>query len=369
MSDTEDVLFQPFVLGALQLPNRVLMAPLTRSRAKQPGDVPWELNATYYAQRAGAGLIIAEATQVSPQGKGYAFTPGIYSDEQVQGWRKVTSAVHQRDGRIVLQLWHVGRISHPALQPDGQKPVAPSAIKAAGAQTFIDQNSGMVDVPEPRALTRHEIPAIVDQYRHAAENARRAGFDGVEIHAANGYLIDQFIRSKSNIRTDDYGGSIQNRLRFPLMVVEAVVDVWGGQRTGIRLSPTGTFNDMHDDDPVATYGMLAKRLNESGIAYVEVVEDSFQGNEMAGRPEAVIDAIRSAFSGVYIGNGNYTAGEARKRIEAGLCDLVSFGRPFISNPDLPERLRRGARLNEYDPNTFYGGDEHGYTDYPVLGAG
>ena len=366
MPDVKDFLFSPYTLGDLQLPNRVIMAPLTRSRAKQPGDIPWELNATYYAQRASAGLIIAEATQISPQGKGYAFTPGIHSDEQVKGWRKVTSAVHDKGGLIVLQLWHVGRISRPELQPNGQQPVAPSAIKPEGAQTFIDENSGMVDILEPRALTTAEIPSVVDQFRHAAENAKRAGFDGVEIHGANGYLIDQFIRSRSNRRSDDYGGSIENRLRFPRMVVEAVVGVWGGQRTGIRLSPTGTFNDMHDDDPVATYGALGRHLNDSGIAYIEVVEDSFQGNEVKGRPESVINAIRSAFTGTYIANGNYTADEARKRIQAGLCDLVSFGRPFISNPDLPKRLRLGAPLNEYDPNTFYGGDEHGYTDYPVL---
>ena len=366
MPEAQDVLFRPVALGDLHLPNRVIMAPLTRSRARQPGDVPWELNATYYAQRANAGLIIAEATQVSPQGKGYAFTPGIYSDEQVEGWRKVTSAVHHEGGHIFLQLWHVGRISRPELQPNGQKPVAPSAIKPEGAQTFIDATSGMVDVLEPRALRSDEIPGIVDQFRRAAENAKRAGFDGVEIHGANGYLIDQFIRSKTNLRSDIYGGSIENRIRFPMMVVDAVVEVWGGQRTGIRLSPTGTFNDMHDDDPVATFGTLASHLNDRGIAYTEVVEDSFQGNEVEGRPESIINAIRSGFTGAYIGNGNYTADEARRRIHAGLCDLVSFGRPFISNPDLPERFRQGASLNEYDSTTFYGGDEHGYTDYPAL---
>jgi len=366
MPEERDVLFRPFTLGDLHLPNRVIMAPLTRSRAQQPGDLPWELNATYYAQRANAGLIIAEATQVSPQGKGYAFTPGIYSDEQVEGWRKVTSAVHHEGGRIILQLWHVGRISRPELQPNGQKPVAPSAIKPEGAQTFIDEKSGMVDILEPRALTADEIPGIVDQFRRAAENAKRAGFDGVEIHGANGYLIDQFIRSKTNLRSDAYGGSIENRISFPMMVVDAVVGVWGGQRTGIRLSPTGTFNDMHDDDPVATFGVLASHLNDSGIAYIEIVEDSFQGNAVEGRPESIVNAIRSGFTGTYIGNGNYTADEARKRIHAGLCDLVSFGRPFISNPDLPERFRQGASLNEYDSKTFYGGDEQGYTDYPAL---
>ena len=366
MAEAKDVLFSAFTLGDLVLPNRVLMSPLTRSRSKQPGDIPWGLNATYYAQRAGAGLILAEATQVSPQGKGYAFTPGIYSSAQVDGWRSVTDAVHAAGGLIYLQLWHVGRISRPELQPNGELPVAPSAIKPEGAMTFIDEHSGLVDVLEPRALSHEEIPSVVEQFREGAENAKRAGFDGVEIHGANGYLLDQFIRSRSNRRDDEYGGSIDNRLRFPLMVVDSVVDVWGGDRTGIRVSPTGTFNDMHDDDPVATYGTLARELGNRGVAYVEVVEDSFQGNAIKGRPEAVIQAIRGNFQGAYIANGNYTADEARQRIQAGKCDLVSFGRPFISNPDLPERFRRGAKLNDYDENTFYGGDEHGYTDYPAL---
>jgi len=366
MSGEKDALFNPFTLGDLVLPNRVLMSPLTRSRSKQPGDIPSEMNATYYAQRAGAGLIFAEATQVSPQGKGYAFTPGIHSSAQVDGWRLVTDAVHAAGGRIYLQLWHVGRISRPELQPDGQLPVAPSAIKPEGAMTFTDAHSGMVEVLQPRALSHEEIPSLVEQFRKGAENAKRAGFDGVEIHGANGYLLDQFMRSKSNRRDDEYGGSIDNRLRFPLMVVDAVIDVWGCERTGIRVSPTGTFNDMHDDDPVATYSALARELGDRGLAYIEVVEDSFQGNAVAGRPEAVIQAIRGNFQGAYIANGNYTADEARQRIGAGKCDLVSFGRPFIANPDLPERFRKGAGLNDYDEETFYGGDERGYTDYPAL---
>ena len=366
MTEQADLLCQTFTLGDLQLPNRIVMAPLTRSRSKQPGDIPWELNATYYAQRASAGLILSEATQVSPQGKGYAFTPGIHSEAQVAGWRKVTSAVHDAGGRIYLQLWHVGRISRPELQPEGQQPVAPSAIKPKGALTFIDAQSGLVEVLEPRALLTEEIPGIVEQFRQGAMNAKQAGFDGVEIHAANGYLLDQFIRSKSNQRKDEYGGSIENRLRLPLMVVDAVVDVWGVERTGIRVSPTGTFNDMHDDDPVATYGIFAKQLNSKGIAFIEVVEDSFQGNASDGRPEEVIRAIQENFKGAYIGNGNYSAEEARKRIKAGQADLVSFGRHYISNPDLPKRFQVGAELNDYDEDTFYGGDEHGYTDYPAL---
>jgi len=366
MFEEKNVMYHPFTLGNLQLPNRVLMAPLTWSRSKQPGDIPWELNATYYAQRTSAGLIFSEATQVSPQGKGYAFTPGIYSETQVEGWRKVTTAVHDAGGRIYLQLWHVGRISRPELQPDGQQPVAPSAIKPEAAQTFIDEQSGLVEVLVPRALSTEEIPSVVEQFRQGAINAKRAGFDGVEIHGANGYLLDQFIRSKSNRRTDEYGGSIDNRLRFPLMVVDAVVDVWGIDRTGIRVSPTGTFNDMHDDDPVATYGAFAKELDDRGIAFIEVVEDSFQGNAVTGRPEAVIQVIRKNFKGAYIANGNYSAEEARKRIDLGMCDLVTFGRFFISNPDLPKRFREGTALNDYEEGTFYGGDEHGYTDYPTL---
>lgn len=366
MADSHDPLFNPFKLGDLTLPNRIVMAPLTRSRAAQPGDIPNELNAAYYRQRASAGLIIAEATQVSPQGKGYAFTPGIHSEAQVEGWRKVTDAVHEAGGRIHLQLWHVGRISHPDLQPNGELPVAPSAIKPKGAQTFVSAQSGMVDVPEPRALRAEEIPGIVEQFRIGAQNAKAAGFDGVEIHAANGYLLDQFLRTGSNTRTDEYGGSVDNRLRFPMMVVEAVAGVWGAECTGIRVSPTGSFNDMRDDDPVTTYAAFAKRLDEVGLAYIEVVEDSFQGNLEQGRPQAVIDAIGANFSRAYIGNGRYGADEARQRLREGQCDLVSFGRPFISNPDLPERFRRGAELNRWDDSTFYGGDERGYIDYPSL---
>ncbi|OOC09963.1 alkene reductase [Thioalkalivibrio halophilus] len=366
MTKHDDALFRPYVLGPLELPNRVLMSPLTRSRAGQPGDVPTDLNAEYYAQRADAGLIISEATQVSPQGKGYAFTPGIHSQEQVEGWRKVTEAVHGAGGRIQAQLWHVGRISRPELQPDGQKPVAPSAIQPEGAYTFISAESGMVEVLEPRALELDELPGIVEQYRQGARNAKAAGFDGVQIHAANGYLLDQFIRSGSNHRTDAYGGSVENRIRLPLEVVRAVIEIWGPERVGIRVSPTGSFNGMHDDDPLATYSAFAEALDATGIAYIEVVEDSFQGNHESGRPESIIDAIRARFSHTYIGNGAYTAEEARQRIDAGRCDLVTFGRPFIANPDLPERFRQGAPLNEWNEATFYGGDEHGYTDYPAL---
>ena len=274
--------------------------------------------------------------------------------------------MHAAGGRMHAQLWHVGRISHPELQPGGDLPVGPSAIKPEGSQVFISAESGMVDIPTPRALEADELPGVVDQYRKGAENAREAGFDGVEIHAANGYLLDQFIRSDSNHRTDEYGGSVENRLRFPMMVVEAVKEIWPAARIGIRVSPTGSFNSMHDEDPQSTYRALARKVNEAGLAYIEMVEDSFQGNHEKGRPESVIDAIREEFSGVYIGNGAYTREEAMERIESGRCDLVSFGRPIIANPDLVERFRRNAPLNEWDQSTFYGGDERGYTDYPTL---
>lgn len=366
MTRHTDILFEPFFLGDMKLPNRVLMSPLTRSRATQPGDVPNDMNVEYYRQRAGAGLIIAEATQVSPQGKGYAFTPGIHSEAQIEGWRRVTDAVHEEGGRIILQLWHVGRISHPELQPNGDAPVAPSAIKPEGAKTYLSADSGMVEIPTPRALALEEMPDIVEQFRQGAENAKRAGFDGVEVHTANGYLLDQFLKSGSNHRDDAYGGSLDNRLRLPLEVVEAVVDVWGADRVGVRVSPTGSFNAMEDADPVATFGAFAGRLDALGIAFIEVVEDSFQGNHATGRPDAVIEAIQKAFTRAYIGNGAYTAEEARERIAAGKTDLVTFGRPFIANPDLPERFRRSASLNEWDDSTFYGGDERGYIDYPSL---
>ncbi|KAA8982881.1 alkene reductase [Halospina sp. K52047b] len=366
MTNGDNVLFEPFTLGDLELPNRIIMAPLTRARASQPGDVPSDMNARYYAQRASAGLIFSEATQVSQQGQGYAYTPGIYTPEQIAGWRKVTDAVHAAGGRMHAQLWHVGRISHPELQPNGELPVAPSAIKPEGSQVFISADSGMVDIPTPRALEADELPGIVEQYRQGAENAREAGFDGIEIHAANGYLLDQFIKSGSNHRTDDYGGSVENRLRFPMMVVEAVKQVWPAARIGIRVSPTGSFNSMFDADPHSTFRTLARKVQEAGLAYIEVVEDSFQGNHENGRPESVIDAIREEFTGAYIGNGAYSRNEAIERINAGRCDLASFGRPIIANPDLVERFRQDAPLNEWDASTFYGGDERGYTDYPTL---
>ncbi len=356
-------LHESLTVGAITLPNRVLMAPLTRARSAQPGDIPQAINATHYAQRASAGLIIAEASQISPQGKGYAFTPGIYSAEQVEGWRLVTDAVHEAGGRIFLQLWHVGRVSHVDLQPNGADPVAPSAIRSP-AQTIISATSGRVDVSMPRALETDEIPGIVEQYRSAAQNAKDAGFDGVEIHGANGYLLDQFSRTGTNKRTDAYGGSLENRLRLPLEVADAVVGVWGADRVGYRISPTGDFNGMSDDNPAQTFSTLATALSDRGLAYLHVVEE-FRGST---RDEAILDPIREAFKGVYIANGGYTAATAQERISSGKADAIAFGALFIANPDLPERLRLGADLNEPDPSTFYGGDEKGYNDYPFLEA-
>ena len=290
---THDVLLSPLTLGELVLPNRVLMAPLTRSRAKQPGDVPWALNAEYYTQRASAGLIVAEAAQVSAQGKGYAFTPGLHTDEQMEGWRLVTDAVHAAGGRIFIQLFHAGRIGHVDLHPEGEPPVAPSAIPAR-SKTFVSATSGMIDVSPPRALELDEIPDIVAQWRRAAERAKAAGFDGVEIHGASGYLLDQFTRDGTNQRTDDYGGSLENRLRLPLEVASAIADVWGPERVGYRVSPLSTFNDMADADPTTTFGTLAERLSFLGLGYLHVQEAAFGQTRLLGMTfVAVFDQKRA----------------------------------------------------------------------------
>ena len=352
-------LFSPFALGDLALPNRVVMAPMTRNRAG-PGNVPGALAAEYYTQRAGAGLIVTEATQVSPQGVGYPGTPGIHSDAQVAGWREVTDAVHRAGGRIFLQLWHVGRISHPSLQPDGALPVAPSAIAAAGeAFTACGPQPFVV----PRALETSEIPGIVAQFEAGAGRARAAGFDGVEIHGANGYLIDQFLRDGTNRRTDRYGGSLANRARFLLEVTEAVAGVWGARRVGVRLSPRGDFNSMHDSDPRATFGHAALALSTFGLAYLHIVEP------VGSLPEgtaALAPDLKEAFGGPLMLNGGYTRPLAEAALARGEADLVSFGSSFLANPDLPLRLARNAPLNPPDPATFYGGDQRGYTDYPTL---
>lgn len=358
-------LFQPLQLGQLTLPNRVLMSPLTRSRAKQPGDIPEQLNATYYSQRASAGLIFTEATQISPQGKGYAATPGIYSLEQIRGWHLVTDAVHQAGGRIYLQLWHVGRISHRALQPNGALPVAPSAIKP-DAKTYIEIGKPKVEIPQPHALEIMEIPGIVEQYRQAAKNAMDAGFDGVELHAGYGYLIDQFLRDSTNKRDDKYGGSLENRLRFPLEVIEAIIEVWGAEKVGVRIAPTVSVNDIYDTEPMKTFTTFADRLNDFKVSFLEVVEQRPGQEEMHPQSEEISAALRHTFKGVYIANGGYNKEKAITRISEGKADAITFGRLFLANPDLPKRLRLDAKLNLPDSTTFYGGDARGYIDYPSL---
>jgi N-ethylmaleimide reductase len=359
MTRTADPLFQPIAYGAIAAPNRIVMAPLTRTRANSE-DAVHELQATYYAQRATAGLIISEATHISPQGKGYAGAPGIYSDAQVAGWRKVTAAVHAAGGRMMLQLWHVGRVSHPSLQPGGALPVAPSAIGFGGHAFTYD---GPQDFVTPRALETDEIPGIIADYVHAAENAKAAGFDGVEIHSANAYLLDQFLRDGTNKRTDRYGGPIENRARLTLEVTDAVVKVWGADRVGIRLSPSLTIHEMSESDPAALFGYVAGELGKRGLAYLHVVEPS----DPRGSPDdRLIDPIilRKAFGGAYIGNGSYTGDRARNAITHGLIDAASFGRPFISNPDLPRRLAENLPFNPLNADRLYGGGGDGYTDYP-----
>lgn len=349
-------LFTSIELGGYTLPNRLVMAPLTRNRAGA-GNVPTPLNATYYGQRASAGLIISEASQVSPQGIGYPGTPGIHNRDQVEGWKRVTQAVHDKGGRIFLQLWHVGRISHPSLQPGGALPVAPSAIRPAGEAITA---GGLQPFVTPRALDTDEIGGIVEQYRAAAVNGLAAGFDGIEIHAANGYLIDQFLRDGTNRRTDRYGGSPENRARFLLEVTDAVVGVWGGRRVGVRFSPVGKFNDMADSDPQRLFEYAARALNPFGLAYLHGVEMDADGRNFDFR------SLRRAFRGLYIANTGYTREKAGAALAAGDADLVAFGTLFIANPDLPARFRQGAPLNVPDQATFYGGDSRGYIDYPFL---
>ncbi|MBV6631559.1 MAG: alkene reductase [Alphaproteobacteria bacterium] len=354
-------LFEPLKLGGIDVLNRVLMAPLTRNRA-HPDGTPAEMAIEYYRQRAGAGLIFTEATQVSAMGKGYINTPGIYTDGHAAAWKKITDAVHEAGGKIAIQLWHVGRISHSSLLPNNAKPYAPSAI-AAKSQTFIE--TGMVDVSEPQAITVEEIKATVAEYRHAAELAKQAGFDAIEIHSANGYLIDQFIRDGSNKRTDEYGGPIENRIRFLKEVTEAVLEVWPADKVGFRLSPTGGFNDMSDSDPAATFSAVAKAMNAYGLAFLHMVEE-FPGEESSAEDQAVNKAVREAWTGAYIANGGFDAAKADAAVASGAADAVAFGRPFISNPDLPKRIAKGASLTEPDQTTFYGGDGKCYTDYPTL---
>ncbi len=359
---TDQTLFSPLKVGAFALPNRIVMAPLTRNRARAEDDTPYEIHATYYAQRATAGLLITEASQISPEGKGYAWTPGIYSPAQVAGWKKVTQAVHAAGGRIVIQLWHVGRVSHTSLQVDGAAPVAPSAI-AAGGKTF--DGKGFVETSTPRALETAEIARVLDDYRHATRSAREAGFDGVEIHAANGYLIHQFLADGSNKRTDAYGGSLENRVRFLTEVIGAVVGEWDAGHVGIRLSPFSNANGVTDSDPMATFGLAVDRINDAGLAYLHMVEGQTGGlRDLA--PGLSIAALRKRFAGVYMANNGYDRKLAMEAVASGAADLIAFGKPYIANPDLVARLRRDAPLNTPDQSTFYGGGEKGYTDYPTL---
>ena len=362
MPTDASVLFKPLKVGDTEITNRIVMAPLTRNRATHSNDAPNDLNVEYYTQRAGAGLIVTEATQISRQGQGYIYTPGIYSEAQIDGWTKVVKAIHAAGGKVFLQAWHVGRISHTSLQPDGGKPVAPSAIQAEGVKTYIE--TGMVDVSEPRALETDEMAGIVDDYRKAFENVKRVGFDGVEIHGANGYLLDEFMKSDTNKRSDNYGGSVENRCRLTLEVVDAAISVLGKGRVGIRLSPA-PVQGAGDADPQATFGYLATELGRRGIAYIHVIEGVTQTNR-----DAAVDwvKLREAFGGTYIANNLYDREMAIEAVTAGRVDAVCFGRAFISNPDLPERLRTGASLTQDHKDTWYGGDAKGYTDYPRLDA-
>jgi N-ethylmaleimide reductase len=369
--DTEP-LFRPYRLGPFNLPHRVVMAPLTRSRARQPGNVPDALAACYYAQRASAALIVSEATQVSMQGQGYAWTPGIHSREQVEAWRRVTEAVHQECGLIFNQLWHVGRISHPALQPDNMLPVAPSAITPEG-KAFIANERGegeLVPFVRPRALDIEEMPYIVRQYQRAAKNAQAADFDGIEIHAANGYLIDQFIETGTNRRSDSYGGPVDNRARLLFEVAEALMPIWGPDRIGVRLSPLGKLNDISDGDPETTFGTIAERLSDYGFAYLHIVNPALEqmqkGEEPDPRALQMVDLIRQKYKGTLMVAGGFDRGSAGRWLREGRADLTAFGRKFLANPDLPERLRTRAPLNADDPTTYYGGGAKGYTDYPSL---
>jgi N-ethylmaleimide reductase len=356
-------LFSSAKIGPYQLSHRVVMAPLTRMRS-DPGDIPSDLMVEYYSQRTSkGGLIISEATPVSIRGYGYAGAPGIYSDSQIAGWRRVTDAVHANGGRMFLQLWHVGRQSHTDLQPNGEAPVAPSAIAAEG---YAYTKQGEVPFSMPRALALDEIPGIIEEFRSGAERALRAGFDGVEIHGANGYLPDQFLQDGTNKRTDEYGGPIENRARLLLEITEAAISIWGADRVGVRLSPNSTYGSMSDSDPTATFGYAARQLDRLGVAYLHLIEPRIKGIEEIAKGQAPIAArqLRQKFRRILIAAGGFNGESAAAIVAAGDADLVAFGRHFIANPDLPERLRRKLPLNRYDRSTFYGGDGRGYVDYP-----
>jgi len=349
-------LFSAVTVGNLTLENRMVMAPMTRNRAAE-GNIPQQMNVDYYRQRASAGLIITEASQVSEYGIGYPMTPGIHNEQQAAGWKNIITAVHQQGGRIFIQLWYCGRISHPDLLPDHQLPVAPSALKPEGeAFTF----EGMKPFVEPHALEINEIRDIVAQYKHAAQMAKLAGFDGIEVHAANGYLIDQFLRDGSNQRNDEYGGSAENRMRFLNQVLDAVLEVWDSSSVGVRLSPENSFNSMSDSNPQQHFSYFISELNGRNLAYIHLLE----GDMMSGVRNLNYRALRDAYHGIYIANNGYDKTTAQKALENGDCDLVAFGVPFLANPDLVHRFKNNLTLNEADQATFYGGDEKGYTDYP-----
>lgn len=361
MMDCTEPLFSPVKVGRLSLPCRIVMAPMTRARSG-PNGVPSELNALYYAQRASAGLIVAEATQIHPDGQGYLRTPGIHDQAQIAGWHRVTDAVHQAGGTIVLQLWHVGRVAHPLNQVAGARQVAPSALVA---QVRIYTREGMLSPPVPHALEESEIRGVVAQYAQAAENALKAGFDGVEIHAGNGYLIDQFLQSGSNHRTDGYGGCIANRCRLLLEVTEAVVARIGADRVGVRLSPFGTFNDVSDLDPAALFGAVISALDTLGLAYLHVINLEVSGDRTIVKVGInVAKFSRQHYRGTLMAAGGYLRTSAEAALSAGHADLISFARPYIANPDLPRRLRDGTPLAQAHPPTFYTSGSVGYTDYP-----
>jgi N-ethylmaleimide reductase len=367
-------LFTPIKLGNLTLDHRVAMAPLTRSRAGQPGNVPTPMNVEYYRQRASAALIVTEATQISRQGQGYAWTPGIHSAEQIAGWKTVSEAVHGEGGTIFLQLWHVGRVSHPVFQPEGALPVAPSALPVPGKTFIIDEQGNGVwgDVPVPQALTVDGINAIIEDYRVAARNALLAGMDGVEIHAGNGYLLDQFINSASNQRDDAYGGSLEKRARLVLEVTRAVAEEVGADRVAVRLTPMGRFMGMGDETPEQTFSYIVRQLDSMNLAYLHLVEPAMVGTvrdeQFDPRWDAIIERLRGDFKGVLMLAGGYDQQSAEQALQEGRADLIAFGRPFIANPDLPARFLGNHRLNAADASSFFGGDERGYIDYPALGS-
>lgn len=372
----DSILFESTTLGPYSLKNRIVLPPLTRSRSSQPGNIPNDLMATYYRQRTGAGFMVTEGTQIEPRGQGYAWTPGIHSAEQILGWRRVTDAVHAEGGTIFAQLWHVGRVSHTSLQPNGEAPVAPSAIPAEGVSVFIETGPGtgaLAPPSMPRALTTAEVKELVQLYAQAARNALDAGFDGVEIHSANGYLINQFISAHSNQRDDEYGGSLQNRLRFLREVTQAVAAVVGKDRLGVRFAPLFASTDearvylgLVEENPHETYVEAVKVLEEVGIAYLSLAEADWENAPEL--PESFRSAVREVFSGRILYAGKYTAERGKRVLEAGWGDLVAFGRPFIANPDLPKRIANGWPLNPVDPASMYGGTAVGYTDYPTYGG-